>query len=258
MTQGFTRAPNQAPRCRPRFLACAVFCAVVSLPCLSPLTSVVFSREGGLPKPLGYVSDHAGVLNEEWKARIRSVCKDLERKTGVEMVVVTTRDIAPYTTLNEYADALYKKWGIGTAQQEHGVMVVAGVEQRQATVTLGRNMIGVIPPPLLQEVTKKFVEPAFRLGHFGEGLYRTVVSFASASQAVRVGTPIRRHIEGVGFWLTLFTVVGAFAFFWWISRPDKRHPFRRIQKDEFWGTGQGGFGGNFGGLGGEMSGEGWK
>src|SRR5688572_21726803 len=33
-----------------------------------------------LPGPLGYVSDHAGVLEAEWKARIRSVCQDLERK----------------------------------------------------------------------------------------------------------------------------------------------------------------------------------
>jgi len=49
-----------------------------------------------LPGPLGYVSDHAGVLDDEWKERIRSVCQDLERKTGVEMVVVTVPSIKPF------------------------------------------------------------------------------------------------------------------------------------------------------------------
>jgi uncharacterized protein len=48
------------------------------------------------------------------------------------------------------------------------------------------------------------------------------------------------------------------AFFWLISRPDLRHPYRRIQKGEYWGTGQGGFGGNWGGFGGSTSGEEWK
>ncbi|HWC51396.1 MAG TPA: TPM domain-containing protein, partial [Nitrospira sp.] len=42
-----------------------------------------------LPDPMGYVSDHAKVLEDDWRARIRSVAQDLERKTGVEMVVVT-------------------------------------------------------------------------------------------------------------------------------------------------------------------------
>ena len=46
-----------------------------------------------LPDPRGYVSDYANVLDDDWKARIRSVCQDLERKTGIEMVVVTVPTI---------------------------------------------------------------------------------------------------------------------------------------------------------------------
>ena len=38
-----------------------------------------------LPNPMGYVSDHAGVITPSWKERIRSVCQDLERKTGVDL-----------------------------------------------------------------------------------------------------------------------------------------------------------------------------
>src|SRR6185295_13353781 len=41
-----------------------------------------------LPEPRGYVSDHAQAIDGDWKERIRSVCQDLERKTGIEMVVV--------------------------------------------------------------------------------------------------------------------------------------------------------------------------
>ncbi len=212
---------------------------------------------GNFPNPLGYVSDYAGVVDEEWRARIRSVCRDLEKKTGVELLVVTTRDIAPYTGVRQYADGLYKYWRIGTVQQEYGVLLLAYLERPQASVTLGRNMIRVISPALLRQITRRFVDPAFQAGQYGEGLYRTVVALASASQDIRVGQPGRRHAKAVAVFLTVLTVVGALGFFWWISRPDKRHPFRRIQRGDFWASGRGGFGGNFGGFGGATSGEGY-
>ena len=80
-----------------------------------------------LPNPIGYVSDHAQVVEPEWKDRIRSVCIDLEKKSGVEMVLVTVPTIKPYPSAKHYADALYEKWQIGSTQQEHGLMVLVAV-----------------------------------------------------------------------------------------------------------------------------------
>lgn len=211
-----------------------------------------------LPEPRGYVSDHAQVLDGDWKERIRSVCQDLERKTGVEMVVVTVPSIKPFGTANEYATAIYEKWGIGSTQQEHGVLVLVAVQERQAAMTLGRQMLPIITPMVMSQVGSEYLHPAIDLGHFGDGLYRTVVALASKAQDVRVGSTAHRHFKGLGFWITLFTSIGALLFLWRISRPDLRHPYRRIRKGEYWGTGQGGFGGNWGGFGGGTSGEGYK
>ena len=222
------------------------------------LASGLLQGKPPLPEPLGYMSDHAGVVEADWKARVRSVCQDLERKTGVEMVVVTVNAVAPYSTAKDYAEALYQRWGIGTAQQDHGILLLAVVEKRQATVTLGRNMIAVIPPPVLSKIASQYLDPAFRTGRYGEGLYRITVALASAAQDIRVGSPPRYHVKGLGLWLTIISFTGALAFLWWVSRPDLCHPFRRIHKGEFWGSGQGGFRGNFGGFGGGMGGEGLK
>lgn len=211
-----------------------------------------------LPGPRGYVSDHAQVLDAEWKERIRSVCQDLERKTGVEMVVVIVPSIKPFGSANEYATAVYEKWGIGSTQQEHGVLVLVAVQERQAAITLGRQMFPIITPMVMNQIGGEYLHPAINLGHFGDGLYRTVVAVASKSQDVRVGTLSKTHFKGVGFWITLFTSIGALSFLWWISRPDLRHPYGRIRKGEYWGTGQGGFGGNWGGFGGGTSGEGYR
>ena len=211
-----------------------------------------------LPEPRGYVSDHAQAIDGDWKERIRSVCQDLERKTGVEMVVVTVPSIKPFGSANEYATALYEKWGIGSTQQEYGVMVLVAVEERQAAITLGRQMLPVITQTVMNQIGRESLQPSIGLGHFGEGLYRTVVALAAPAQDVRVGDASKAHSKNLGIWLALVTIVGGFSFFWWISRPDIRHPYKRIQKGEYWGTGQGGFGGNFGGFGGGTGGEGFR
>ena len=208
--------------------------------------------------PQGYVSDHAGVIDAEWRARIRSVCQDLERKTGVEMVVVTVPALKPYGSANDYAVGLYQKWGIGSAQNEHGVLVLLSVQERQAAVTMGRRMLPVMGGNVVGKVGHEYLDPAIKNGHFGEGLYRTVVGLASVSQDIRVSNVQKAHFRGLGFWITITTASGALWFLWWLSRPDLRHPYGRIRKGQYWGSGQGGFGGNFGGMGGGTSGEGWK
>jgi uncharacterized protein len=216
------------------------------------------TRSFPLPNPLGYVSDHARVLDAEWKARIRSVCQDLERKTGVEMVVVTVPSAKPYARANDYGSALYQRWGIGTAQQDHGVLVLVVAEGRQATVTVGKSLLGVITPPIIEGIGNTYLEPAFRASRYGEGLYRATVALAAVVQDIRVGEPPRSRLKGLGIFLTLLTSFGALWFLWWIARPDLRHPYSRLRRGEFWGSGQGGFGGNFGGFGGGMSGEGLR
>ncbi|WP_447980354.1 TPM domain-containing protein [Candidatus Nitrospira bockiana] len=231
-----------------------LLCAVLAIP--GPLAATPPDR-AAVPEPLGYVTDHAGVLDADWKARIRSVCQDLERKTGVEMVVVAVPNQAAFRSVADFASAVYQRWGVGSAQQEHGVVILAAIEERQAAVTVGKPLVGRLTQPVLEDIGKTYVDPAFRAGRYGEGLYRTTVALAAKVQDVRVGDPPRRHLKGLGVVLTVLTFLGAFVFLWWISRPDLRHPYRRLHRQLFWASGQGGFGGNFGGFGGG-TGEGLK
>ena len=137
-------------------------------------------------------------------------------------------------------------------------MVLVAVQERQAAMALGRKMFPVITPAVRSEVSRIYLQPAIERGHFGEGLYRTAVALATPAQEVRFDAPVRTRFRGLGVWITLGTTSAVISFFWWISRPDLRHPYTRIQKGEYWGTGQGGFGGNWGGFGGGTSGEGWR
>jgi uncharacterized protein len=211
-----------------------------------------------VPEPLGYVSDHASVLDPDWRARLRSVAQDLERKAGIEMLLVTITDLNGFTSVTAYALELYRRWGIGTTQQDRGILVLATAASREVVIIVGPAMQQALPVDIRQNLAAQHLQPLFRRGQYGEGLYRLAVALATATQRGRQGSGGGTGRKTSGIVLTVVTGVGALAFLWWISRPDLRHPYGRLRRGEYWGSGQGGYGGNFGGFGGGMSGEGLK
>ncbi|MDH5562210.1 MAG: TPM domain-containing protein [Nitrospirota bacterium] len=225
---------------------------------LCPVSWGMSPEEQPLPTPLGYVSDYAKVLEEEWYAQIRAVCKDLETNTGVEMLVVTLKTIQPLSHAQAYATKLYEAWRIGTAQQERGILFLVSVQERQAVVVVGKSLLAIVTPQVLDELSLKFLQPMFHSGNYGENVYRSALSLASIAGKAPGPQEKRKPKRSAGFWMNL-GVVGLMVYaLWRFTRPERRHPFPRWKRGEYWGTGQGGFGGNFGGFGGGTGGQGLR
>ncbi|MCA9468084.1 MAG: TPM domain-containing protein, partial [Nitrospira sp.] len=89
----------------------------------------------------------------QWFQQVRTICHDLEQRTGVEMLVVTVKDVGGFAHAKEYASRLYEAWRIGSAQQERGILLLASVAERQAVVVVGKNLITTIPPQKLDELS---------------------------------------------------------------------------------------------------------
>jgi uncharacterized protein len=215
-------------------------------------------KEQNLPTPLGYVSDYANLLDEGWHKQIRSVCKDLETTSGIEMLVVTLPTISSLPHVQEYASRLYEAWRIGTAQQERGILLLVAVKERQAAVVVGKSLLAVLTPKQLDEISLKFLRPMFRSGQYGVNVYRSAVSLATVAGQVPMQNETQKPKRSAGFWMNLGVVFLMLYALWRFTRPERRHPFPRWKKSEYWGTGQGGFGGNFGGFGGGTAGQGLR
>jgi len=240
-----------------RFYAATMIAVLMFVPTLCWSSSPYgITHEPTFPTPLGYVSDYAEIISDEWQERIRSVCKELEDRTGVEMIVVTIHSVKPYAHAREYAEKLYEEWKIGTTQQERGIVLLTSLEDRQAVVVLGRNLLSVIGKPQLDVLSEQHLIPMFRNAEFGEPLYQTAVGLASASGSVTKGQSKTRRSSTAGFWMNVAVVVAMIFALWRFTRPERRHPFQRWRKGEYWSTGQGGFGGPLGGFGGGTSGQG--
>jgi uncharacterized protein len=233
------------------------FCVAVFLVFITPVSLMARpSADLDLPTPLGYVSDYANILSPQWKSQIRSVCKDLETRTGVEMIVVTLPNVEPLMNAQDYASKLYEGWRIGTAQQERGILLLTSMKEQQAVVVLGRTLLSVVTPQKLDQISEKHLVPMFRSTAYGENLYRSSVLLATVAGQTPLPSEKNTKSRSAGFWMNLGVVILMLFILWRFTRPERRHPFQRWRRGDYWGTGQGGFGGNFGGFGGGMGGQG--
>lgn len=214
------------------------------------------SKKPAFPTPLGYVSDYAELIEPDWQNRIRQVCKELEDRTGIEMIVVAIETASPHSHTREYAEGLYKEWHIGAAQQERGMLLLASLKERQAVVVLGRSLLSTVGKPTLDELSEQHLMPMFENARYGESLYRTSVGLASVSgSAIQTAAKTKRS-SSAGFWMNVAVALAMLFVLWRFTRPERRHPFQRWRRGGYWSTGQGGFGGNFGGFGGSTKGQG--
>ena len=86
----------------------SVIALLLIIPCWTAVATARPYDKVTLPDPVGYVSDHAGVIDAEWKARIPLVCQDLDQNrcgmlwSSAYWLHVATPTTMPRRSINVY------------------------------------------------------------------------------------------------------------------------------------------------------------
>ena len=125
--------------------------------------------ERPFPKPRGLVSDFANVIPPAYQQKIADVTGALLQKTGIPVVVVTMPDIGG-AEYNDYANRLYRAWGIGKKGEDKGVLIFVAVKERKMRIETGYGVEGILPDGLVGEIRDRYMTPYLKQNKFGEGL----------------------------------------------------------------------------------------
>jgi len=137
------------------------------------------------PKPQGWVSDFAGVIDGASKAKMETLIQEVERQNGAEIAVVTVPSLDGDAVEN-YAEELFKAWGVGKKGQDNGVLFLMSVEDRAVRIETGYGVEGVLPDGAAGAIIRQFMVPEFKRGAYGPGLLRGVEAVA---QVLTKGSP---------------------------------------------------------------------
>jgi len=143
------------------------------------------------PKPEGWVTDRAGFLDVTTRNQLERLLAEVERKSGVEIAVVTLPTLAG-RSVEEVAVELFQAWGIGKKGKDEGVLLLVARNERKIRIEVGYGLEGTIPDGLAGEIIRDTITPRFRQGRFAEGIetgVRQIVETIAKERQIELATP---------------------------------------------------------------------
>jgi uncharacterized protein len=150
------------------------------------LTSLASAQS--FPKPAGRITDLAGVIDATTEADLDRRLDLLEQQTSSEVAVATVESLNGMS-VEEYANRLFKEWGIGQAKQDNGVLVLIAPNEREMRIEVGYGLEGVLPDALAGQIVRERFTPRFRDGDYSGGIRDGVGRVADVVEKHQVLTP---------------------------------------------------------------------
>jgi len=239
-----------------------------------------------VPEPVGFVNDHADLLDATTRAQLEGFLDQVKQKTGAEFAILTVQTTAPLSP-SAYKVKVFEKWGLGRKGEDDGLLMLVAMKEREVRFETGYGLEGALPDGLQSRIVRRVMQPRFRDGDYAGGIVEGAKACAAriaAEQGVTIewdGRALRYTDTRAGrvpFWVLLIVFV-VVAIVLSITRGGRggpggpgrrrRRPFwQRYRWGGYWGGWGGGFGGgtgsfgggsrggSFGGFGGGMSGGG--
>jgi len=136
------------------------------------------------PKPQGYVSDFAGVLDAASRDSLEALAAELREKTGAELAVATTPNLGD-DDIDAAAVDLFKAWGVGSKSKDEGVLILLAQQERRVRIEVGYGLEGILPDGLCGSIIRHVMAPDLSAERYGPGLL----------QGARAVVPALWHLE---------------------------------------------------------------
>jgi uncharacterized protein len=128
-----------------------------------------------IPQPESnfYCLDKAGMLTTETENAIINASKNLEQKTGAQIVVVTVPTLGEGVVLEEYSLELFRQWGIGDKEKNNGVLLLISREERKSRIEVGYGLEGALPDAKTGRIQDGNLIPFFKEEKYDLGVINT-------------------------------------------------------------------------------------
>jgi uncharacterized protein len=234
-------------------------------------------------KPQGYVSDFAGVIDEQTRATLDQYGASVEKATGAQMAFVAIPTLQ-HEPIEDVANDLFHAWGIGQKGKDNGVLLLLVIQDHHSRLEVGHGLEEILPDGF-DGLLLDNMRPELRAGQYGQAMITAAQALGEViakSKNVTIAPPvagggavrprvIQRHHQ-----VPWIPIVFGLIVFWMLLRSNSRGGGsgggfwtglllgNLLNNVSYGGRGGGGFGGydsggssgGFGGFGGGDSGGG--
>jgi|JI8StandDraft_1071087.scaffolds.fasta_scaffold24241_4 uncharacterized protein len=166
-----------------KFLSsCLLLCTLVAF-----ATSVhAYSSPGS---PDGFVTDITATLASEADAAIERIISEHNASTSNEIAVAIISTVGADETIESYATALFEEWGVGTAKNDNGVLLLIALDDRELRIEVGYGLEGALTDTTAQNIIDNEIIPYLQSDDVAGAVENGVRAIALAIAGEYVATP---------------------------------------------------------------------
>ncbi len=198
----------------------------------------VLSATAAVPQIAHPVTDVAGVLSPADEEPIARVLVQHREATGVQLAVLIVDSTKPQS-IDDYAQAVFDRWGGGSKERDDGALFVLALSDRRSRLHLGYGLEAVIPDAVAKRMLDD-LRPWLVAKDYAGATRKLVRSVKARTEHLSPGDPIAPPF-GARAWLSAVIVALAIGLgiYWAIAfmrgwRAYKRHPKGRLHVKKKW------------------------
>lgn len=182
------------------------FLLVFGLFCLVP---AAWAYEAGTPD--GFVTDRSGVLSAAEEQQLEAALTRIRQETSLEIGILLVESL-PGEDIGQVAVQVGRDWGVGLAEGDTGVLILAAIEDRDVFIATGYGTEGAIPDLAAKQIIDQSIVPHFRQENYGAGLL--AASLQLEDYYIRGGDTLALETSGTtdpdAWWFFAFLFFGMF------------------------------------------------
>jgi uncharacterized protein len=121
------------------------------------------------PSPPRLVNDYVNMLSAGQQAQLEQKLRTYNDSTSSQVTIVIVKSTKPYEP-SSYAYSLGRKWGVGQADKDNGLVLLWATDDRKIFIAPGRGLEGAIPDITAGQIVRKILVPYFKQQQYYEGL----------------------------------------------------------------------------------------
>ena len=154
------------------------------------LLAPAFAADWKSLKPQGYVSDFAGVIDDQSRAELEDYATRVEQATTAQLAFVTVKSLDGQPIEDVTID-LFKAWGVGQKKKDNGAMVLLSIADRKSRLEVGGGLGGAVTDGM-SGLLLDDMRPALRANEYGAAMIAAAVRLGEAiakDQGVTIPPP---------------------------------------------------------------------
>jgi uncharacterized protein len=120
-------------------------------------------------KPNTLVNDYTNTLSPSQVQQLEQKLVALDDSTSNQISVVLVKTVGDYD-INDFAQQLGRKWGIGGKGKNNGVILLIAIGDRKMSIQTGYGLEGALPDIYTKRIIENDIKPFFKTGDYYAGI----------------------------------------------------------------------------------------